>query len=204
MPPHCGERNDLIDTRLPSANVQFIPENTQFIVAPFGEARPPMALIDRINRRAAARECRLNRQWVPYLRTRRMSLAFMQDFSHFFERISYIHYLDDTAVQIRRVPRRNLLDLRLELPWPSRRCTDLVLRPISSIAGVNNNHLWIWMLTFSIAVYRHNESWEVRRSEYFVCPRLTNRNGGRRALVISSLIVELPGRAMAIWCYAHA
>ena len=204
MPPHCHETSDLIDTRLPSANVQFTPENMQFIVAPFGEVRPPMTLIDRVNRRAAARERRLNRQWTPYIRTRRMSLAFMQDFSHFFEQIRYIRYIDDTVVQIRRVPRRNLLDLRLELPWPAQRRTDLMLRSTLSIAGVNNNRLWIWMLSFSIAVYRQNEIWELRHSEYFACPRLTSGNGGHRALVISAQIIESSGWAMGIWCYAYA
>ena len=204
MPPHCREINDSIGTDLPGANVQPARMEVQWIAAPLGMQRPPMALIDRLNRRAAARERRINRQWAPYLRTRRMSLAFMQDFSHFFEQIHFTHYLDDTFVQIRRVPRRTLLDLRLELPWPVRRCTDLALRPAWVIALPDDRRLWLWEITWLIMVRHAGGDWSLQRSEYIAFPRCSHRNRGHCTLILTAKVIALTEGIASFWCYIHA
>ena len=200
MPPHCREVNDCIDTRLPAANVQLVPENMQFIVAPFGEARQPTTLIDRVNRRAAARERRLSRQWAPYLQARRMSLAFMRDFSHYFEQIRLIRYLDDTVVQIRQIPRRNLPSLQLELPWPVQQRTDLECRRPLSIADIDNNRLWIWELVWTIVVIQADGIWELRRGEYIACPRRISYRGR----VLRLKVVVSPDLVMVGWCIVYS
>ena len=204
MSPHCHELNDCIDTRLPAANAQLVREDLQFIVAPLGMQRPPTTLIDRVNRRAAARERRLNRQWAPYFRARRMSLAFMQDFSHFFEQIRFIRYLDDIVVQIRRVPRRNLLDLRLELPWPVQQRSDLVRRHTLSVADTNNNHLWIWELIWTIVVIRTDGIWELQRGEFITCPRRVSRTEGCQGRILFLKVVISPYLVMVGWCIAYS
>ena len=204
MPPHCREVNDYIDTRLPAANVQLVPENMQFIVAPFGEARQPTALVDRVNRRAAARERRFHRQWAPYFRARRMSLAFMGDFSHFFEQIRFIHYLDDSVVQIRQIPRRNLPSLQLEIPWPIQQRSDLVRRRTLSIADINNNRLWVWELIWTIVVIRTDGIWELQRGEFITCPRRVSRTEGCQGRILFLKVVISPDLVMVGWCIAYS
>ena len=204
MPPHCREADDSIGTDLPGANVQPVHVEVQWIAAPLGMQRPPMTMIDRLNLRSAARERRLNRQWAPYLRARRTSLAFMQDVSHFFEQIRYIRYIDDTFIQIRLVPRRTQPNLRLELPWPVRRCTDLSLRPVWAISLVNDQRLWLWEVTWLITVCHAGGIWSLRRSEYGAFPRCSHRNRGHCTLILTARVIALTEGIAGFWHYIHA